>query len=419
MPLATDRGDDRMKKRYKRKKMKSEKAKVKTKAKALVICVVFLMAMSGGVVSADVSSVIYDANGNKPAIEIKNIKSATSMTPYKILVIDTGFPENYQALDILGYTYTLVTPSEFMSVDLSQYDVLYVGWIPDPSPTGALDALVSRKNDIIDFLHSGGGVIALAEFDDPLSYKWLPFDVSTPGLDYGDLVTIQMPKHPLMNNLTDALLSGWRSSVHTYFTWISEPVDVIATESYTGGNHPCIIAKEYGTGKIAVTGMDPDWHIVYGGGGDGPEILLANMLDWAAEGAAGPTVSIYTDETSYTTGDTMRVGLDVSNPGDAMPVIFAIWLEMPEGGIYVLTFTSVTLPAGLDYSNPNFAVFTLPSIPSGTYMWHAALIEPSRPVEVISHDTAEWEFVSAVAGAPTEDVSGMLEQTAVVIDFGE
>ncbi len=129
-----------------------------------------------------------------------------------------------------------------------------------------------------------------------------------------------------------------------------------------------------------------------------------------------PTVSIYTDKTNYTTGDMMHVGINVTNPGDAMPVRFAVWLEQPSGRIYVLTYTSVTLPTGLDYSNPDFAVFTLPGLPSGTYTWDAALIEASGSVVFISHDTVEWEFVSAVAGAaPAEDIAGVLEQTTVDI----
>ena len=130
-----------------------------------------------------------------------------------------------------------------------------------------------------------------------------------------------------------------------------------------------------------------------------------------------PTISIYTDKTSYTTGDVMHLGLNVTNPGDAQPVRFAIWLVRPNGEIYVHTYTSVTLPAGLDYSNPNFMEFTLPGLPSGTYTWNAALIEPSGPVVFISHDTAEWEFVSK--GVPTEDILEALEQIIVDTDFGE
>ena len=130
-----------------------------------------------------------------------------------------------------------------------------------------------------------------------------------------------------------------------------------------------------------------------------------------------PSVSIYTDTASYKAGDTMHLGLDVTNPGDAQPVRFAIWLEQPGGGIIVVTYTSITLPAGLDYNNPNFMVFTLPDLPSGTYIWHAALIEPSGPVEFISYDTAEWEFV--LTGPSTEDIAEALERSTVVIDFGE
>jgi len=136
-----------------------------------------------------------------------------------------------------------------------------------------------------------------------------------------------------------------------------------------------------------------------------------------------PTVSISTDKTTYHPGDIMHVGLEVTNPGDDLPVRFAVWLEKPDGGIYVLTFTSLTLPAGLEYSNPDFAVFTLPRIPSGTYTWNAAIIEPYGPIEFISHDTAEWSFGSSTGTGtemPTEDISRVLEQakTTIVIDFG-
>ena len=140
-------------------------------------------------------------------------------------------------------------------------------------------------------------------------------------------------------------------------------------------------------------------------------------IDFSVIPDVSPTVSISTDKTSYTTNDTMHLGLNITNPGDAQTVRFATWLEQPAGWIYVLTYTSVTLPAGLDYSDSNFAVFTLPSIPAGTYIWNAAIIEPSGPVEFISHDTASWEF--GPVEASTEDITRTLEQIAVAIDFDE
>ena len=130
-----------------------------------------------------------------------------------------------------------------------------------------------------------------------------------------------------------------------------------------------------------------------------------------------PTVSIYTDKAVYYRGDMMHAGIEVTNPGSDLPVRFAVWLEDTGEDTHVLTFTSLTLPSGLEYSNPDFAVFTVPNIPAGTYTWNAAIIEPYGPMEFISHDTAEWEFVSGVI--PTEDITTVLEQVMVVIDFGE
>jgi len=138
------------------------------------------------------------------------------------------------------------------------------------------------------------------------------------------------------------------------------------------------------------------------------------------QGEAVPTVSIYTDKTSYHYGDTMYVGLDITNPGAAQSVRFAVWLEMPDGGIYVHTYTPtpITLPAELDYTNPNFVVFQLPVIQPGTYTWHAALIEPSGPIVFIDHDTAVWNY-SYYGTKTSEDIIAVLERTTVDIDFGE
>ena len=132
-----------------------------------------------------------------------------------------------------------------------------------------------------------------------------------------------------------------------------------------------------------------------------------------------PTISIYTDKTSYTTGDTMHVGLDITNPGAALDVRFAVWLKMPGGGrvLVLYTPTPVPLSARFEYSDSNFRELTLPDIPTGIYTWHAALIEPSGPIELISHDTTEWVFVST--GAKMDDIAGVLEHTTIAIDFGE
>jgi hypothetical protein len=106
----------------------------------------------------------------------------------------------------------------------------------------------------------------------------------------------------------------------------------------------------------------------------------------------GLSIEFYTDKYTYHTGDTMHLGLNVSNTGTSITVDFKIWIELPGGGTYVYEeYPSVTIPAGLDYSNPSFDTITLPSIPSGVYTWHAECLEPSTTT-IIVDDTAEFEF---------------------------
>ena len=120
-----------------------------------------------------------------------------------------------------------------------------------------------------------------------------------------------------------------------------------------------------------------------------------------------PTISIYTDKTNYTTGDMMHVGLKVTNPGAAQAVSARIGVEKPDGStVLFVNPPSVTLPAGLDYSNPDFRGFTLQAIPAGTYTWHVILADPLTG-EIICEDTASLVFVPTEV--PTEDITGALE----------
>ena len=203
----------------------------------------------------------------------------------------------------------------------------------------------------------------------------------------------------------------WNPGTGTLTYSLSEScgwIDVHPTSGSSTGEHDTI------TVDIGTTGLSEGSHTcdisISSNGGSGTFTVTVNIIP-----PEEPSISISTDKTSYKAGDTMHVGLAITNLGDSQPVRFAIWLQRPDGGIYVLTYTSVTLPAGLDYNNPNFMVFGLPNIPSGIYTWHATLIEPTGPIEFIDHDTAEWEFVPT--GAPTEDIVGVLEQAAFVIDF--
>jgi len=103
-------------------------------------------------------------------------------------------------------------------------------------------------------------------------------------------------------------------------------------------------------------------------------------------------IAIYTDKYFYSLGDTMHLGLNITNPGNGTTIHLAIAVEDPKGSIKVILSKHVLLPAGLSYSNPNFKMFTLPSIPSGIYTWHAALLEEPGHA-MLAHDLSQWEFV--------------------------
>jgi len=104
------------------------------------------------------------------------------------------------------------------------------------------------------------------------------------------------------------------------------------------------------------------------------------------------SVSIYTDKAVYHAGDTMHLGLNVSNPDSVKYLCFAIWVELPSSSIYLYMHKhSVVLPMGTVYVNPAFDSIPLPNIPAGNYTWHAAFLKRATHT-VITEDTAEWQF---------------------------
>jgi hypothetical protein len=107
---------------------------------------------------------------------------------------------------------------------------------------------------------------------------------------------------------------------------------------------------------------------------------------------ASVQMSIYTDKYSYSAGDTMYLGLDVTNPNGEKNLCFVIWVIRPDDSIYLyLHHHNIFFPAEFTYINPFFRKIVLPSLIPGYYTWHAALIDSSAHM-IIVEDIAEWEF---------------------------
>jgi len=105
-----------------------------------------------------------------------------------------------------------------------------------------------------------------------------------------------------------------------------------------------------------------------------------------------PFINVYTDKTSYSEGDTMEVGLNLTNPQDAINIGIYVWVDLPSGGKYwVVRKPWANLPKGFDYSNSAWKSYTLPSISPGDYSWHAIVIDPSTKY-VLNESIAPWTF---------------------------
>jgi len=206
----------------------------------------------------------------------------------------------------------------------------------------------------------------------------------------------------------------WEATSDEYI-WTAMP--------YYPGPHYYYAESKIAVEPVPVPGRSPmsiyepmEWEYGYDLNGDGIDDVVLGTSDtiYALTYFLGKKIDISTDKPSYTTGDKMYLGLKVKNPEEAQKVSVKIWLETPNGGTITLIDTYVTLPAGLNYNNPSFKVFTLPNIPDGTYVWHAVLDDLSG--EILSEDTAKWDFAGTVV--PIEDITEALPP-CTTIDFGE
>jgi len=105
-----------------------------------------------------------------------------------------------------------------------------------------------------------------------------------------------------------------------------------------------------------------------------------------------PSIKISTDKVSYAKGETMKVGLNLTNPHDAVSVGVGVWVDMPSGAKYwVVREPWISLPRSFSYSNPAWKSYTLPSLQSGNYAWHAIVVDPST-YYMLSESVAHWAF---------------------------
>ena len=247
----------------------------------------------------------------------------------EILLMDADDTTTSRALDSLGVPYTLTTAADFASVDLSDYNVLFVGWNVGSAKVSALQA---RSAEIALWNSAGNGIVALSPFS-PGEFDWAPLSNSIV-TQHADDVYIIDATHPVNQGLTSALLSNWGNARHSYFTSWDPSVDVL-TEN--GAGYPVTIAGEYGAGRVILSGQDPDFHYTYASE-PGAATLLTNMIDWVTTTTVSGSL-----ELRDASGALLEVGTEVGTNVDQVISNFVA----PEAGTY---YARVSSAAEADYT---------------------------------------------------------------------
>ncbi len=118
------------------------------------------------------------------------------------------------------------------------------------------------------------------------------------------------------------------------------------------------------------------------------------------EGSPGIFLDIATNETNYSSGDSMTLSIDLVAKSEARTVDFYIALEMPSEellfypsfGMSMTPFLSnLDIPAYRCLRYEPFSL-TLPDLPAGTYRWFAACTHAGTTDFASNIASCEWQF---------------------------
>lgn len=121
-----------------------------------------------------------------------------------------------------------------------------------------------------------------------------------------------------------------------------------------------------------------------------------------------PEITITTDKTTYTTGDTMTISMDIANPTEKS-VTFEWYIGVPQLDIWV-TYASAPIPAGFNNS------YTIP-IPVGDWgptpfglVHYVHMLDPVSG-DVLVQDAALCAYSPSVGKAMPVDIEEEIKKT--------
>ncbi|MEG1255338.1 DUF3794 domain-containing protein [Clostridium sp.] len=182
---------------------------------------------------------------------------------------------NYDIVFPIGATPFAQTLSPFIN-NIDDYSVIIVDWQVNQN---IVTGLTVYKDIIARWINCGGTIISQSTNNATNPYGYLPLSVNNLNTNDTNTVIITDPTSPLMNNLTNATMSGWNNSIHAVFGPIDPAFKTITTNPAA---QPATILAQYGNGNIIVTGHDFAFHVIFG---PFAAILFAlNLIDFACSG---------------------------------------------------------------------------------------------------------------------------------------
>ena len=134
------------------------------------------------------------------------------------------------------------------------------------------------------------------------------------------------------------------------------------------------------------------------------------------------TINVYTDKASYSAGEAMHFGLDMTTAGSSQngtQQLQSYWLlillRTPSTGVVLVNLPSLRLPSGWSYTNPDLFTWTLPPMEPGTYSWIGMLVPVGEEPAV---DSAIWELTGTSGQRIVTAEKALKRLGGVEIDLG-
>lgn len=176
------------------------------------------------------------------------------------------------------YGINQIDVSAFATASLAGYSLLVVD-----ASAGGLSILQSRAADIAAFVAAGGGLIT--DNGGNFDFSWTPHAAGLSWVAQDEDTVLLTPlggTHEVTAGLTNAGLSNWGLSQHTYFT-ATAGLDVLATNPTSNAN---ILAGMWGSGHVVYFGLHPTGHQPAGES----EQLIRQAVAWAKGPPPAPFV---------------------------------------------------------------------------------------------------------------------------------